>query len=217
MLQTIHKRLKQIVFILVSIFILTIFHILSFYSHNVLGDISETYPRIRWGRPSDVSHVSQNKCVVVFGAAVWPGYFGPVASDALADRTLSAVELYKKGFTNCIILSGADSIYGAHEVDIMTDLLLGQGVPEEIIELDRDGVNTRATIENLDKERSYILLSNDFHLARIGLLAQRAGLGEKGFTLHAATYQSGGRYRREWFFVFREAVAWWYYFFVTII
>jgi vancomycin permeability regulator SanA len=156
-------------------------------------------------------------CVVVFGAAVWPGYFGPVASHALRDRTLSAVDLYNNKLTQCIILSGGESIYGAHEVDVMTDILLENNVPESVIELDREGVNTIATINNLNKSRSYILVSNDFHLARIGLLAQRAGLGDAGFALHAAEYRVGGRYRREYYFTAREAVALWYYFFVTLI
>ena len=202
MLVNIYRSLLRASFIFGIIFVLTLLHILSFYPHQA-------------SRESD--------CAVVFGAAVWPGYYGPVASDALRDRTLSAVELYKKGLTRCIILSGADSIYGAHEVDIMTDILLAQDVPLEVLELDRDGVNTAATIKHLDKSRSYILISNDFHLARIGLLAQRAGLQAgphndyQGFTLHSAEYQSGGRYIREYYFVFREAVAFWYYFFATLI
>jgi len=192
------------------IFAFTLLHIFSFYPHKATA-------------PAD--------CAVVFGAAVWPTDFGPTASHALSDRTLAAAELYKDGLTNCIVLSGADSIYGAHEVDIMTDILFEQEVPLVVLELDREGVNTLATIENLSKERSYILISNDFHLARIGLLAQRAGLGaslqarphdtsvgtHQGFTLHAAQYQSGGRYIKEYYFVFREAVALWYYFFTTLI
>jgi vancomycin permeability regulator SanA len=155
-------------------------------------------------------------CAVIFGAAVWPGYYGPVASSALLDRTLAGAELYKQGLVDCIILSGADSVYGAHEVDIMTDILLSTGVPESIIELDREGLNTLQTIEHLNKDKSYILVSNDFHLARIGLLAQRYGLGERGFNLEVAEYNSG-RYAREWYFIIRELVAWVYYFFTTLI
>ncbi len=151
-------------------------------------------------------------CIVVFGAAVWPGDFGPVASHALKDRTLGAVELYKKGLANCIVLSGAESVYGAHEVDIMTDILLENDIPLDIVELDREGVNTLATIENLDKNRSYIFVSNDFHLARINLLAKRTGLSENDFSLYPAKYITAGRYQREWYFTLREVVAIWYYF-----
>ncbi len=187
----------------IIIFVLTVLHIFSFYSHQAY-------------EPKD--------CAVVFGAAVWPGYYGPVPSHALTDRTLSGADLYKDGLVNCIVLSGANSIYGAHEVDMMTDILLKEKVPINVIELDRDGVDTRATINHLDPTRSYILVSNDFHLARIGLLAQRAGLSKNGFSLHSAKYGRGSgsdglsaRYSREPYFIFREVVAWWYYFFSTVL
>ena len=203
MLHTFYYAVRRVGFILLFISFITLLHILSFYPQQA-------------SRSAD--------CIVVFGAAVWPTSFGPTASHALSDRTLTAASLYKRGLSDCIILSGADSIYGAHEVDIMTDLLLTQDIPEDALILDREGVNTIATINHLDTSKSYILLSNDFHLARIGLLAQRAGLSGQGFTLYAAQYGAGSglvglsaRYSRESYFVFREGVAWWYYFFTTLI
>ncbi len=192
MMTRIFKRIYILIFVVVTVFILTLLHILSFYSHQ--------------------SYI-QRDCAVVFGAAVWPTHFGPVASHALADRTLAAASLYEERSVECIVLSGADSIYGAHEVDIMTDLLLTVGVPIDAIELDRYGLDTRATVENLDSSRTYTLVSNDFHLSRIGLLAQRSGLE---FSLHAAKYESG-RYTKEYYFITREAVAFWYYFFTTLL
>jgi len=199
MLQIVYTNFKKVVLAVAFVYGLTFLHIFSFYTHQA---------------------TRQADCIVVFGAAVWPGYYGPVASHALADRTLAAAGLYDQKLSNCIILSGADSVYGAHEVDVMTDILLENGVPESAISLDREGFNTMATIGHLSKGRSYILVSNDFHLARSGLLAQRAGLQagpQNGFTLHAATYQSGGRYAKEYYFTLREAVAFWYYFFLTLI
>ncbi len=189
------KYAKRVTLITITVFAAVILNIFSFYTHQAQ-------------EPKD--------CAVVFGAAVWPGYYGPVPSHALADRTLAAASLYKADLVKCIVLSGADSIYGAHEVDIMTDMLLVADVPEGIIELDRDGTDTYATIKHLDKSRSYILVSNDFHLARIGLLAQRAGLSKGGFAPHAAPYVSGGRYYKEPYFLWRETVAYIYYFFTTL-
>ena len=194
MVKSLYKKTIWLVIMSIVVFLLTLLHIFSFYSHKTL----ET-----------------RGCAVVFGAAVWPTHFGPVASHALSDRTLTAASLYKSGLVDCIVLSGADSIYGAHEVDIMTDLLIDADIPENIIELDRIGLDTRATIEHLDKSRSYVLISNDFHLARIGLFAQRRGLNDTGFSLHSASYISGGRYTKEPYFVFRDAVAFWYYFFTA--
>jgi vancomycin permeability regulator SanA len=204
MIQGILKKVLTVLVVAAGLFVITIVYVLSFYPHQA----SET-----------------RDCAVVFGAAVWPGSYGPIPSHALADRTLAAVDVYKRGLVQCIIASGADSIYGAHEVDVMTDILLEEGILSEDIILDRQGIDTRTTIEHLDKRLSYILISNDFHLARIGLLAQRAGLAERGFSLHAAPYVSGltsggsvesARYSREPYFVFRETIAFWYYFFITL-
>ncbi len=147
----------------------------------------------------------QFDCAVVFGAAVWPG---GTASDALSDRMQTAVTVYNKGQVSCLILSGADSAYGKHEVDVMLDIAYEGGVELEDLELDYDGINTKKTIENLTTGRSYLLISNDFHLARISLLAKQAGIEE--FAVQRSQYQLG-RYSNESFFIARELVAFWYY------
>lgn len=144
-------------------------------------------------------------CAVVFGAAVYPG---GRASPALRERTETAVDLFNTGVVDCLVLSGADSAYSAHEVDVMRDVALARGVPLEHMEFHHEGINTRATIEHLSADRSYALVSNDFHLARINVLAQQAGLEQ--YVLVPSIY-SEGRYTREWLFVFREALALWYY------
>jgi len=149
----------------------------------------------------------QFDCAVVFGAAVWPG---GNPSHALADRTYAAIEAYENNQVHCLVFSGADSAYGKHEVDVMLDIVYEENVALEDIELDYEGVNTKRTIENLQKGRSYLLVSNDFHLARISLLARQIGLED--FAVHRSVYRLG-RYSREPFFVMREVVAFWYYVF----
>jgi len=144
-------------------------------------------------------------CAVVFGAAVWPG---GTPSDALNDRVNTAVDIYNEERVSCLIFSGADSAYGKHEVDVMVDIAYSREVELEDIELDYDGNNTRQTIENLDNERSYVLVSNDFHLARINLLAKQRKL--KDYSVEYSLY-ANGRYSKEAFFVVREIAAFWYY------
>lgn len=146
-------------------------------------------------------------CAVVFGAAVW-GVDTP--SHALRDRTMSAVELYHNNTVECIVLSGGASKFGAHEVAVMQQIVLDNGVPNDTLLLDRDGYNTRATVANLDPALSYILVSNDFHLARINLFAKRFDLSDH--SLHASDYLSG-RYQKELQFFLREMIAIPYYFF----
>lgn len=153
------------------------------------------------------THVStqQYDCAVVFGAAVWPG---GNPSHALSDRTHAAIDAYDRNQVSCLIFSGADSAYGTHEVDVMLDIAYEREVELEDVELDYDGDNTKQTVSNLDPNRSYLLVSNDFHLARINLFAHQLGLHD--YDVHRSVYRHG-RYTREPFFVLREMVAFWYY------
>lgn len=149
--------------------------------------------------------VDARDCAVVFGAAVFPG---GNPSPALADRTHTAIDAYESGQVACLVFSGADSAYGKHEVDVMLDIAYERGIDLEDVQLDYEGLNTQKTIHNLDISYSYLLVSNDFHLARIQLLARERDKLE--FDVQASTYLSG-RYSREPFFVLREIVAFWYY------
>ncbi len=146
-------------------------------------------------------------CAVIFGAAVWRD---DIPSQALYDRTMSAAQLYHDGLVKCLVLSGGASTYGAHEVAVMQDLLIADHVPQDVFILDPHGKNTTTTLNNLDKTKSYIFVSNDFHLARIALLAYRADIAH--FALHKATYYNG-RYKKEPYFLLREIGGLLYYFF----
>lgn len=138
-------------------------------------------------------------CAVVFGAAVWAD---GRPSHALADRTVAAVELYKNDQVNCLIMSGAD-----REPSVMAKIAHNLGVDDTDITQDAVGLNTLATLKNIDKDRSYVLVSNDFHLGRIRMIAARLGLDAE---VHAAEYRYG-RYTKEIYFTIREiAATMWY-------
>ena len=156
------------------------------------------------------SHYHQNftstaDCAVVFGAAVWRDN---IPSHALYDRTMTGIELFKRQQVDCLIFSGGPSTYGDHEASVMRQLALKSGVPDEVIFLDKAGVNTWHTIHNLPDDKSYAMVSNDFHLARIRMLAWQRGLSN--VDLQAAEYLHG-RYGKEWFFFLREVGGLWWY------
>ncbi len=139
--------------------------------------------------------------IVVFGAAVNPN---KKPSDALEDRLQEALDLYNKSVANKIILSGAPSVFSAHEVDVMREYLIQNGVASSSLILDYSGYNTCYTVRNLSdnfKNKSLLLLSNDFHLARIDFFADYFNLN---YTLHGV--KSEGYIKRP-FFILREAVA----------
>ena len=144
--------------------------------------------------------IERADCAVVFGAAVWKGN---QPSHALADRTVAGMHLLEKNQVDCLVFSGADT-----EPDVMAKMAKNSGLDMEKIELDAAGESTLATLQNLSPERSYILVSNDFHLGRIRMLAWKSDL--KAVT-HAAPYQHG-RYLKENYFIFREILGTLWYF-----
>ncbi len=139
-------------------------------------------------------------CAVVFGAAVWRG---GIPSHALEDRIMEGVNLFHDKKVSCLIFSGADT-----EPDVMKRVALQHNVPASIIELDHQGINTLASLQNLSPERSYIMVSNDFHLGRIKLLAWKLDLKSE---THASTYIHG-RLLKEPYFILRESIATIWYF-----
>ncbi len=140
-------------------------------------------------------------CAVVFGAAVWKD---DQPSHALNDRTQAAIALYKRGQVSCLVFSGGASTYGAHESAVMGRLAAEANVPKEDMIFDYVGNNTLATMRNLNNNKPYVFVSNDFHLARIGLIAKK--LDFKNYALHAAPYKYGFYDKRVKYF-WREVVG----------
>jgi vancomycin permeability regulator SanA len=109
-------------------------------------------------------------------------------SDALADRTHVAIELYKNKLVSKLIFSGGPGPGIVEEPDAMRDMALKAGIPREDILLDNRGVNTDATVRNLDdvfahlrQDPAYdrplkmLAISHFYHLPRIKMCCGAAG------------------------------------------
>jgi vancomycin permeability regulator SanA len=154
-----------------------------------------------WVQGNRAAHATERAdCAVVFGAAVWKG---GRPSHALADRTMEGIKLFEQNQVDCLVFSGADA-----EPEVMQKMAKKAGLPLDKIELDTNGVNSLATLQNLDSNRSYILVSNDFHVGRIRMLAWKLKLDA---LIHAAPYQYG-HYFKESYFVLREVLGTIWYF-----
>ncbi len=112
--------------------------------------------------------------IVVYGAGV---YSDGSPSLSLADRTRTACRLYHDGFAHHVVLSG-----GPREPAAMMQVTREMNVPDTAIVRDEAGVNTLATVRNsaaLASQHgwsSLLMVSHDYHLARIKMFCQRAKL-----------------------------------------
>lgn len=156
-----------------------------------------------YARPADA--------IVVFGAAVWAD---GRPSDALADRTHTAIRLYQRGLAPVLVFSGGHGP-GApiSEPEAMRRMAAAAGVPADAIVLDEAGLNTAATVANtaamaqMRGWRAVMMVSHDYHCARIKLASARQGL--VAYTVPAVEPQVLAK--KVWF-VARELVAWaWYW------
>lgn len=117
--------------------------------------------------------------IVVFGCRT---YADGRPSDALADRVSTACRLYHDGLARTIVFSGGPGDGPVHETEAMQSLALRLGVPAAAIVLDREGVNTRATVKDTSALfarlglRRILAVSHFYHLPRIKMAYQRAGI-----------------------------------------
>lgn len=152
--------------------------------------------------------------IVVFGAKA---NADGTPSQALEDRTRTAIALYKAKFAPLLIFSGGPGAGVLSEPQSMRRLALAEGVPETAILLDEDGLNTDATVANtvalfeLRHIQSILAVSHSYHLPRIKMTYARALSGKTVdvFTVPATETQP---LTAKPYFIAREVVAIWVYY-----
>ncbi len=154
-------------------------------------------------RPADL--------IVVFGCLV---HADGRPSMALADRVTTAVELFHAGFADRLLFSGGPGSGDVHETEAMRNLAMELGVPSEAIELDRDGLNTQATVHNLiaryegrAPQPRVLAVSNFYHLPRIKLCFRRS----QWEVSTVPAVDSRRLYYLERYMLREVAALWWYY------
>lgn len=128
------------------------------------------------GKFFSVNNVPFETVVIVPGASVLRS---GQPSDMLADRLLTALDLYKSGKVKRFLLSGDHGQTNYNEVEIMRDFLLERGVLEEVIYLDHAGFDTFDTMiraHEIFQLESAVVVTQKYHLSRALYLGQNIGL-----------------------------------------
>jgi vancomycin permeability regulator SanA len=150
-------------------------------------------------RPADV--------VVVPGARVYPD--GRLSA-SLADRVDTAIELYREGLVNRIVMSGGIGSNGVDEAMAMRDHAAFRGVPGEAIVMDSGGVDTDSTVRNtvamVPPGDSILVVSQPYHLPRLKL-AFRA----QGRNVYTVPAREARPIAKTPLFVAREIPGFWVY------
>ena len=162
-----------------------------------------------YGMTDYTVHAGHVNAAVILGAKVHPG--GRL-SQALQDRITRGVQLYHDGVVDYLVLTGGIDANGESEPDAMASAAVGMGVAPAHIIIDREGSTTYESARNCVRIANtfgfgpLIVVSQYFHNARVKMIFERSGL--ECYTVPA---NPSRRFRREPYFLLREAVAYPYY------
>lgn len=148
-------------------------------------------------------------CGLVFGAAISGQN---TATPAIVRRVEGAAELWKDGKLKLLILSGGKGdAWRLSEAQVMRQQAIRSGVDGRAILIEDEAKSTKENLLNSRKIvdehcESVVAISDQYHLARIRLLAKKTGWG------NIRTYGAPERPERgEWWSVLRELAGYLYY------
>ena len=159
-----------------------------------LGVIILVVPRLATGlyaRPKTYSavEVPSNRAAIVFGAGVWRN---GTASPVLQDRVQMAASLYFEGKVEKILMSGDNRFVDYNEPEVMREVAISLGVPDEAIVLDYAGRRTYDTCyraKAIFGVSEAILVTQAFHLPRALYECNRLGIDAVGVETNLRVYR----------------------------
>ncbi len=143
------------------------------------------------------------RIAIVLGAKVWED--GSL-SHALIDRVTTAVELYRAGRVNKLLMSGDNPSADYDEPTAMKNYAIKLGIPESDIVLDFAGRRTYDTCfraKEIFDVKSAIIVTQEFHQPRSIYLCSNMGIDSIGITANRRKYLGENYWSfREFFSVF---------------
>jgi len=121
----------------------------------------------------NIENVPSKDAALVLGAAAYPSRL----SDILQDRVDTAIELYKDKKISKIIMSGAPN-----ESEAMAKYAIKNGVDEDYVIEDPNGLDTYTSIQNAKNTKSVIIVTQSFHMPRALFIAKHLGIDAVGLT-----------------------------------
>lgn len=132
---------------------------------------------------------SSVEAIVVLGAGLRND---GTPSDMLADRLSVAIDIYKKGVSEYIVLSGDRSGDDYDEVKAMFDYCVERGIPESAIIRDNSGYSTYESVYNVIYHLGYkriIVVTQKYHLYRAVYISEKMGANAIGVASDPRTYR----------------------------
>ena len=156
---------------------------------------------------SELDQARPTSAVVVLGAAQYAGRPSPV----LKARLDHGIDLWRRSPAALLILTGGTgSGDTTSEAEVGRYYVRKQGVPDSMIVAENEGRTTsesmRAVAEILRERRatSVVLVSDPFHMLRLGIIAKRLGL--TAYTSPTRTSPISPNREERWKYIISESI-----------
>lgn len=187
-------KLKNILLLLILVSILVLISILAINTY-VKSSVKDKIITV-----DDASTLDAD-CILVLGAGVW-GNNRP--SPMLEDRLLQGIELYEKGASDRLLMSGDHGRKEYDEVNVMKGFAIDRGIPSEHIFMDHAGFSTYESLyrsRDIFKANKIIIVTQKYHMYRALYIAEKLGIEAYGVASDPRLY--AGQESRE----LRETLA----------
>ncbi|CRZ35420.1 vancomycin permeability regulator SanA [Herbinix hemicellulosilytica] len=118
-------------------------------------------------------------CILILGAGVW----GDRPTLMLQDRLDFGIELYKKGVSDRLLMSGDHGRKDYDEVNVMKSYAINEGVLSSHIFMDHAGFSTYESLyraRDIFQAKKIIIVTQEYHLYRALYVADKLGLEAYG-------------------------------------
>lgn len=176
-------RKKVARFTLFLILVILLFSFLVFAINRTVTDFGEKHSTTAADAPPA-------QVAIVLGALV---ISEGVPCDMLYDRIKTAVELYRAGKVQKLLMTGDHGREDYDEVNTMRLIAMKEGVPSEDIFLDHAGFSTYESMFRAKKIfmiESAIVVTQQFHLSRSVYIARKMGMEATGVPADRRTYMA---------------------------
>lgn len=144
--------------------------------------------------------------ILVLGAGVLSN---GTPSNMLEDRLLTALDLYEKGVSNRILVSGDHGSEDYDEVNVMKKYLIARGVPSEDIFMDHAGFCTYDSLHRANSvfgAESLVIVTQEYHAPRALMIGRHLGIECRGVYAPILSSDAESYVGQSWY-SFRETVA----------
>lgn len=155
--------------------------------------IKKETPNILTGE--EAGSLKEVDCVMVLGCGVRDD---GTPSGMLNDRLLEGVDLYNRGVSDRLLMSGDHGKVNYDEVNLMKQFAIERGVPSENIFMDHAGFSTYESMyraRDIFQVKKIVIVTQRYHMYRALYVAQAMGMEAYGVPSDPRTY--GGQTMRD--------------------